>query len=116
MNKPITIKDGKIILEVLQGVASSFALDSEEADWSSYEELALGVEGKDDLNLRPVLRLELDKGLRIDGSRLMISMGESAFILAPSQILAWDLKGKKGGAIIPIVPGEIRSNNTVTKI
>lgn len=116
MNEPITIKDGKVILEVLQGVAFSFALDSAEADWTSYEDLAIEVKGKNDLNLRPVLRLDLARGLAIDGTRLVVSIPEAAFVQAPASKLAWDLKGKKGGAVVPIVPGEIRINNTVTKV
>lgn len=116
MNKEITVKDGVVILEVLQGVAFSFALDSADADWPSYEDLVIEVKGKNDLNLRPILRLDLNGGLAIAGTRLLVSIPESAFIQSPISTLAWDLKGKKSGTIIPIIPGEIRINNTVTKI
>lgn len=114
--RSITKEKGLIIFNVLQGVPFSFAFRSEDLDWSTVSGLAIEIKRVRDINERAIVRLEVGKGLSVNGDTVSGVLDGSQTDKLPNARLYWDLKGLRDGQIIAIMAGEIRIINTVTKL
>jgi len=112
----IYLEKGKVIIDALQGQEIAFTLSSTDIVWADFTELAIDFKRHANMNERPIMRVEIGSGLVIEVTKLHVTVAESKTENLPYQILYWDLKGKQGGKTVAIMPGELRIDNSVTKL
>lgn len=111
----VSLKNGRIQWPIQNGVDASIVINNEDG-WDQFEEILMDFKYQIKIDYDPILRLTLESGLVIDENNLIITVTADQSKRWSGIKIFSDIKVKKDGKVLPVIPFDIIITNTVTDL